>query len=84
MNIGNHVRIRDSIILPDAKISDSSTINGAIIGEGVVIGKQTRIKKGCVIGDHARIGANVVLAERVSVCPAKEVSESVLTARNIC
>lgn len=83
VNIGKSVQIRESVIFPDTAISDFSTINNAIIGENVVIGANVKIAKGCVIGDHAKIKDNVSLTSGVWVCPAKEVSESVLTPKCI-
>lgn len=82
--IGKNVHIRDSIIFAGTVISDFSSINGAIIGEGVTIGKRAKIEKGCIIGDHAKIKDSVSLAEGISVCPANEVSKSVLTPNRIC
>jgi mannose-1-phosphate guanylyltransferase len=83
VNIENNVHIEESMILSEVSISSSSTLKGAIVGDGVVIGKGVKIGKGCIIGDHARINNNVKLAEGVSICPAKEVSESVLTPKCI-
>jgi mannose-1-phosphate guanylyltransferase len=83
VTVGKNVRIQNSVIFPGAAISDFSSINEAIIGENVVIGKQVKIGKGCVLGDYAKIKSNVSLAKGVSVCPAKEVSESVLTPNSI-
>jgi len=83
VSVGKNVRIQDSIVLRETEISDSATIKSAIIGEGVFIGKNVRIGKGCILGDHVRIRDNASLAERVKVCPAKEISESVLTSKNI-
>lgn len=79
--VGNNVRIQNSVILPKTVISDSSSINGAIVGEGVVIGRGARIGRGCTLGDHVKIKDNVSLAEKVSICPAKEISENVLTPK---
>ncbi len=83
VTVGNNVHIRDSVILPGTMIADFSSISGAIIGEDVTIGKRVKIGKGCIIGDHARIKDNVSLVKDVSICPAKEVSESVLTPKCI-
>ncbi len=79
--VGNNVHIRDSVILPRAVIGNFSSINGAIIGENVIVGEKVKIGKGCIIGDHAKIKDNIALVENVSICPAKEVSESVLTPK---
>lgn len=83
VNVGDNVHIQDSVILQGTEISDSVSTDGAIIGEGVFIGRGVKIGKGCIIGDHVRIKDNVKLAKEVSVCPAKEVSESVFAARCI-
>lgn len=83
VTVGNNVTIQDSIILRETEISDSVSIEDAIIGEGVYIGRKAQIGKGCILGDHVRVKDNTRLAERVWVCPAKEVSENVPTSRNI-
>jgi mannose-1-phosphate guanylyltransferase len=81
--VGSNVHIIDSVILASVMIGDFSSVNGAIIGEGAIIGKKVKIEKGCIIGDFARINNDVSLARNVSVCPAKEISESVLTPKSI-
>lgn len=84
VSVGNGVRIRESILLGRTEICDNASIDGSIVGEGVVIGDSAKISKGCIIGDYAKIGNKIVLGERVSVCPAKEISENVLDSSNIC
>jgi mannose-1-phosphate guanylyltransferase len=83
VTIGKNVHIQDSIVFTGTVISDFSTVSGAIVGEGVTIGQRAKIRKGCIIGDHARIKDNVSLAEGISVCPASVVSKSVLTPSRI-
>jgi mannose-1-phosphate guanylyltransferase len=83
VGVGSNVRIRDCVILSSVIIGDFSSLNGAIIGEGATIGKKVTIEKGCIIGDFAKINNGVSLARNVSVCPAKEISESVLTSKLI-
>jgi mannose-1-phosphate guanylyltransferase len=81
---GKDVHIKDSVAFPGAVICDSASVDNAIIGEGAAIGRNVKIGKNCVIGDHAKIGDNVSLAEGVLICPANEVSKSVLTACRNC
>jgi len=81
--VGKNVHIRDSVIFQNTSIGDSSSINGAVIGEGANIGKEVKIGKGCIVGDHVKIKDGMALAKKVSICPAKEISESVLTPENI-
>jgi mannose-1-phosphate guanylyltransferase len=80
---GSHVHIQNSVILRETVISDFASMDEAIIGEGVFIGRRVKIGKGCILGDHVKIKDDVSLAERVSICPAKEISESVLTSKSI-
>ncbi len=77
--VGKGVRMKDSIIFPYTEISDFATIQGAIIGESVIVGKNVKIEKGCLIGDNAIIKDDVILTQNVKVCPAKEISENILT-----
>ncbi|MGB9714711.1 MAG: sugar phosphate nucleotidyltransferase [Candidatus Bathyarchaeales archaeon] len=81
VTIGKNVMIHNAIVFPDTMIGDSASISGAIIGENVLIGKGVKIESGCIVGDHAKIRDNVSLVRNVLVCPAKEVSDSVLTSR---
>jgi mannose-1-phosphate guanylyltransferase len=72
--VGKNVQISDSVILPGTKICDSALINGAIIGEEAVIEEDVKIRKGCIIADHAKILKGATLRGGTAVCPAKEVS----------
>jgi mannose-1-phosphate guanylyltransferase len=73
--VGSNVNIENSIVLGGTEISDFAKVHNAIIGEGVYVGKKAHIRKGCIVGDHARIKDNVSLAAGTLICPAKEVGE---------
>ena len=79
--VGKRVLIENSIIFPRTIISDFSSIKGAIIGEASIIGRRVKIESRCIVGDHAMIQDNVTLTQGVSVCPFKDVTESVLTPK---
>lgn len=81
--VGKGVRIENSIIFPNAIISDFTSIKGAIIGEGAILGKWVKIEDNCIIGDYAMIRDNLTLTQGVTVCPSKEVIESVLTPKSL-
>jgi mannose-1-phosphate guanylyltransferase len=72
--IGKHVTISNSVIFPDVEIHDGATIEGAIVGESVHVGKNAKLEKGCIVGDLSKIRENVDLHENSSVCPAKEIT----------
>jgi mannose-1-phosphate guanylyltransferase len=84
VTVGEDARIRGSVVFPGAVIRDFASLDNAIIGEGATIGRNVKIGKNCVIGDHAKIKDNVSLLRGVLICPANEVSESVLTPRRNC
>ncbi len=79
--LGKEVRVENSVVFSGTMISDFASIRGAIIGEEVVIGKRVKIREGCIIGDRAAIRDNVTLARAVTVCPSREVAESVPTPK---
>ncbi len=81
VTVGNNTQIRNSIILSGTAISDFCSINGAIIGENVHVGKNVKIDEKCILGDHVRIRDNASLTKNVSICPAKEICESILTPK---
>lgn len=83
VTVGKNVRVKNSVIFSGTIISDFSSVEKAIIGENVVIGKNVRIGEGCILGDHVKIKDHVKLISGVSVCPAEEVSEDVLTPKTI-
>ena len=83
VHIGRGVRIENSIIFEGATISDFSSIKSAIIGKNAYIGRWVKIEEGCIVGDHTLIKDNVTLTRDVTVCPSKEVSESILTSTSL-
>jgi mannose-1-phosphate guanylyltransferase len=75
VTVGSNVDIENSIVLTGTEISDFAEVHSAIVGEGVYIGRKVHIRKGCIVGDHARIKDGVSLAAGTSICPAREVAE---------
>lgn len=81
VTIGKGVQVENSVIFPYADISEFSSVKNAVIGEGAVIGRWVKIEGDCIVGDHAIISDGVTLTKNVTVCPSREVTESVLTAK---
>ncbi|MGD6934727.1 MAG: sugar phosphate nucleotidyltransferase [Candidatus Bathyarchaeia archaeon] len=84
VTIGSNVRISNSVIFPDAKICDNTVVDGAIVGEGAIIGKNAQINNGCIVADQVKIKDNISLTKDSAVCPAKEISETILKRNIIC
>lgn len=83
VSLGKGVSVENSIIFPNAIVSDFTSIKGAIIGEGAILGRWVKIEDNCIVGDYAMISDKVSLTQGVMVCPQKEVTESVHTAKNL-
>ncbi len=86
VSVGKNVQIRDSVVFPEAEIDDFAVVTGAIIGECAIIGKNVKVPRGCIICDQAKIKEGVTFNEKVSICPAKEVTEETLKlkSKTIC
>jgi len=78
VTIGKGTRIENSVIFPKVWIDHFTSIKGAIIGEGAIVGRWVKIEDECIVGDHAIINDNVTLTQKVKVCPSKEVNNSIL------
>jgi len=76
-------RIERSIIFPQTWIDNFASVRGAIIGENAIIGRRVKIEDNVIVGDNAIIHDNVTLTRKVTVCPSKEVDESVLKPRRV-
>jgi mannose-1-phosphate guanylyltransferase len=76
VSIGANTHIHNSILWAAAEVSDSTVIDRTIIGEGAYVGKEVQIKKGSMIGDHARINDGAKLAPNTSICPADQVTNN--------
>lgn len=83
VTIGNGVDIRNSVVLSGTTVSDSCCVEGAIIGEKVSMGKGIRIAADCLIGDHVTIHDNLRLARGVTVCPYREVIDSLRASTSL-
>ena len=84
VSLGKNVKIQNSVIFQDTKIDDNACVDGALIGEGASIGKGTKIADGCIVADQAKVNCGISLPQGFFVCPAKEVSESILKPKNMC
>lgn len=76
-------RVERSIIFPHTWLDNFSSIRSAIIGENAIIGQWAKIENNVIVGDGAIIADNVTLTREVTVCPSKEVDESILEPRRV-
>ena len=81
--IGKGCRIENSILFSGAAIGDYSSVKNAIIGEQAILERWVKIESGSLVGDYSMIRDGVTITDGVSICPSKEVSESVLERRQV-
>ena len=76
-------RIARSIVFREAKIRERASINGSIVGENAVIGKDAKLRARTIASDYVLVQDNVKLGPGVVVCPHKEVDRSILKPMHI-
>jgi NDP-sugar pyrophosphorylase family protein len=83
VEIGESCVVENSVIFPGATIGDNSTVRDAIIGENAIIGRGAKVESGSLVGDYSTIRDGVTITGGVSICPSKEVGESILEHRQV-
>ncbi len=81
--IGKGCRIENSILFAGASIGDYTSVKNAIIGENAILERWVKIESGSLVGDYSVIHDGVTITDGVSICPSKEVSESILERRQV-
>jgi NDP-sugar pyrophosphorylase family protein len=81
--VGKGCRIDNSILFTGASIGDYSSVKNAIIGENAILEKWVKVESGSLVGDYSWIHDGVTITDGVSICPSKEVSESILERRQV-
>ncbi len=83
VHVGEGCRIENSIVFPGATIGDYTSIRNAMIGENAVLSRWVKVESGSLIGDYAIINDGVTITQGVTICPSKQVSESILEPRQV-
>ena len=81
--IHRNASVAETIVFDDAEIGSDSSIEGAVIGNSVTIGKRVVIQKGAVIAGYVNIHDNVRLTRGVYVHPYKEIGEDILSSGHV-
>jgi NDP-sugar pyrophosphorylase family protein len=81
--IGKGCRIENSILFAGAAIGDYSSVKNAIIGEQAILERWVKVESGSLVGDYSMIRDSVTITDGVSICPSKEVSDSILERRQV-
>jgi mannose-1-phosphate guanylyltransferase len=75
VEIGPDARVEDAALLDGVRVGARSTIRGAIIGPGVVIGDDCRIDEDVVVGADVTVGSGNVVAAGARIFPGEVVPE---------
>ena len=81
--VGKGCRIENSILFPGAAVGDYSSVKNAILGENAILERWVKVESGSLIGDYSMIRDGVTITDGVSICPSKEVTESILERRQV-
>lgn len=81
--IHTNANVAETVVFDDAEIGSDSSIEGAVIGNSVRIGKGVVIEQGSVIAGYVNIHDNVRLTRDVHVHPYKEIEEDILSSGHV-
>jgi NDP-sugar pyrophosphorylase family protein len=81
--IHTNANVGETIVFDDAEIGSDSSIEGAVIGNSVRIGKGVVVEQGSVIAGYVNIHDNVRLTRDVHVHPYKEIEEDILSSGHV-
>jgi len=81
--IHRNANVAETIVFDDAEIGSDSSIEGAVIGNSVTIGKGVVIEQGSVIAGYVNIHDNVRLTRHVYVHPYKQIEEDILNSGHV-
>jgi mannose-1-phosphate guanylyltransferase len=81
--LGRNVIIKNSVVFSNAIIEDNVSLKGAVVGEAVNIGANSKINEGCIIGDYATIHNNLKISRNVTICHSKVVTENISESKRI-
>jgi mannose-1-phosphate guanylyltransferase len=79
VEIGPDARVEDAALLDGVRVGARSTIRGAIIGPGVVIGDDCRIDEDVVLGADVTVGSGNVVAAGARIFPGEVVPEGAVS-----
>jgi mannose-1-phosphate guanylyltransferase len=80
VQIGSEARIEGAVLLDDVRVGARSTIRGAIIAPGAVIGEDCRIEDDVVIGAEVSVGSGNVVARGARIFPGDVVPEGAMSS----
>ena len=83
VSIGTGCKIENCIIFEGAVIDDFTSLTNAIIGENAVLEKWVKIESESLIGDYSQIGEGVTITQGVSICPNRNIKNSILTKMRV-
>ena len=75
-------QVTRSILMDGAEVGEGSSVDGAILCPGAVIGSYTIVRSGCVIGAGSAIGDRVSLAHNIRIRAGDRIHRDVTLLKN--
>ncbi len=63
VSVGKGATVRDTIVFEQTTLSENCIVEGAIVGEGVTVGRDARIKKGSIIAGQVFIPDGAIIRQ---------------------
>jgi NDP-sugar pyrophosphorylase family protein len=61
VSVGKGATVRDTIVFEQTTLSENCIVEDAIVGEGVTVGRDARIKKGSIIAGQVFIPDGAII-----------------------
>ena len=81
--VRKNAKVSETIVFDDAEIGSNSSIDGAVVGNSVSIGKDVVIQPGSIIAGHASIRDGICITCDVYVHPYKEIDKDILAPGHV-
>jgi mannose-1-phosphate guanylyltransferase len=80
VEVGPDARVEDAALLDGVRVGARSTVRGAIVGPGVLIGEDCRIEPDVVLGANVTVTSGNVLTAGARIFPGEVVPEGAMTS----
>jgi NDP-sugar pyrophosphorylase family protein len=82
-SIGSHAKVARSILFDRVSIGDGAEVTDAILATGVKVGRNVKIREGCIISPNVTIADGVRIGEGAIIHPYKEINRNVRAAAHV-
>ena len=81
--VGEHAKIRGSVLLKNVRVAENACLTGAIVCGGATVRRDAQLFEGSAVGEKAVVGAGAEIQPNVAVWPQKLVDPGTILRDNL-